>query len=95
MPGYVIADVEVTDLAAYEEYRKLVPATVAKYGGRYLVRGGAHEVREGDWRPTRVVVLEFPSVAEARRWYDSEEYRPARAIRHRAARSSVLIVEGA
>lgn len=95
MPGYVIADVEVTDPVAYEEYRKLVPATVAKYGGRYLVRGGAHEVREGDWRPTRVVVLEFPSVADARRWYDSEEYRPARAIRHRAARSSVLIVEGA
>ena len=95
MPGYVIADVEVTDPAAYEEYRKLVPATVAKYGGRYLVRGGAHEVREGDWRPKRVVVLEFPSLADARRWYDSEEYRPARAIRHRAARSSVLIVEGA
>ena len=95
MPGYVIADVEVTDLAAYEEYRKLVPATVAKYGGRYLVRGGAHEVREGDWREAGVVVLEFRSVAEARRWYDSEEYRPARAIRHRAARSSVLIVEGA
>ena len=95
MPGYVIADVEVTDPAAYEEYRTLVPATVAKYGGRYLVRGGAHEVREGDWRPTRVVVLEFPSVADARRWYDSEEYRPAKAIRHRAARSKVLIVEGA
>ena len=95
MPGYVIADVEVTDPAAYEEDRKLVPATVAKYGGRYLVRGGPHEVREGSWAPKRVVVLEFPSVAEARRWYDSEEYRPARAIRHRAARSSVLIVEGA
>jgi uncharacterized protein (DUF1330 family) len=95
MPGYVIADVEVTDPAAYEEYRKLVPATVVKYGGRYLVRGGPHEVREGSWSPKRVVVLEFPSVADARRWYDSEEYRPARAIRHRAARSSVLIVEGA
>ena len=95
MPGYVIADVEVTDPAAYEEYRTLVPATVAKYGGRYLVRGGAHEVREGDWRPTRVVVLEFPSAADARRWYDSEEYQPAKAIRHRAARSKVLIVEGA
>jgi uncharacterized protein (DUF1330 family) len=95
MKGYLIADVDVKDAAAYEEYRKLVPATIAKYGGTYLVRGGAHEVLEGDWKPARVVVLEFPSVDAARRWYFSEEYRPAKEIRFRAAISRALIVAGA
>ena len=71
MPAYVIADIEITDAAGYEEYRRRVPATVAQYGGRYLVRGGAAETLEGDWQPRRLVVLEFPSIAQARRWYDS------------------------
>ena len=70
MPAYAIADVTVTDATAMEEYRKQVPATIAKYGGRYLVRGGAHEALEGEWKPNRLVILEFPSMAQARRWYD-------------------------
>jgi uncharacterized protein (DUF1330 family) len=95
MAGYVIANVDVKDQAGYEEYRKLVPATVAKYGGKYVVRGGVVEKLEGAWQPKRVVVLEFASVEQARRWYTSEEYRPAKALRLKAAASDVLIVEGA
>ena len=94
MPAYVIADVTVTDAPAMEEYRKQVPATLAKYGGRFLVRGGAHQTVEGDWKPARLVVIEFPSLADAQRWYDSEEYRGPKALRMRAGRTNVLIVDG-
>jgi uncharacterized protein (DUF1330 family) len=95
MAGYVVAEVEVTDSATYEEYRKLVPATVTKYGGKYLVRGGTVERKEGGWEPKRLVVLEFPSLEQARTWYASPEYAPALALRLKAARSKVLLVEGA
>ena len=95
MAGYVIVDVDVHDTEAYGEYRKLVAPTIEKYGGRYIVRGGANEVMEGDWTPSRVVVLEFDSVARAKEWYNSEEYAPALAIRLKAATSSLIIVEGA
>jgi uncharacterized protein (DUF1330 family) len=94
MAAYVIADLEVTNPARYAEYRQRVPATVAAYGGRYLVRGGAHEVVEGSWHPRRLVVLEFPSLAEARRWYDSEAYREPKAMRLAAAHTNVVFVEG-
>ncbi len=95
MPGYVVAEVEVTDPATYEEYRKRVPAIVAQYGGKYLVRGGAVEKKEGAWEPKRLVVLEFPSLEQARKWYHSPEYAPVLALRLKAARSKVLLVEGA
>jgi uncharacterized protein (DUF1330 family) len=94
MAGYVIAEVEVKDAALFEEYRKEVPATIARYGGRYLVRGGAVETKEGGWSPKRLVVLEFPSVEDARRWYESPDYAPALALRLKAASSRVVIVEG-
>jgi uncharacterized protein (DUF1330 family) len=95
MPAYVIADVEVTDPAGFEEYRKQVPATVAKYGGRFLVRGGALEAVEGEWRPKRLVVVEFPSLQDAKRWYDSTEYKGPKALRQRTAKTKILLVEGA
>ncbi|MBI2161050.1 MAG: DUF1330 domain-containing protein [Candidatus Rokubacteria bacterium] len=95
MAGYVIADVNVTNAAAYEEYRKLVPASIQKYGGKYLVRGGKHEKLEGTWTPSRLVVIEFESVEQARRWYLSDEYRRAKEVRQRTALSNVIIVEGA
>jgi uncharacterized protein (DUF1330 family) len=95
MPAYVIADIEITDPAGYEEYRRRVPAIVAQYGGRYLVRGGASETLEGDWHPRRLVVLEFPSMAQARAWYDSEEYREPCAIRQRCSQGHAILVEGA
>lgn len=94
MPAYVLADIEVTDAAAYERYRALAPAAIAKYGGKYLVRGGATTVLEGNWQPHRVVVLEFPDVATAQRFYDSPEYAAARAVRAGAAKMSLFAVEG-
>jgi len=94
MPAYVIVDVTVTDPVVMEEYRKHVPATLAKYGGRFIVRGGAHQAVEGDWKPNRLVVLEFPSMEQAKRWYDSEEYREPKAMRLRAGRANLVMVEG-
>jgi uncharacterized protein (DUF1330 family) len=95
MPAYLIAEIEVTDPAGYDAYRQLVPATVQQYGGRFVVRGGATETLEGDWQPKRVVVLEFPSLEQAKRWYNSEAYRGPKALRFKAAKSKVILVEGA
>jgi uncharacterized protein (DUF1330 family) len=95
MPAYVIADITVTDPDRYAEYRAQVPATVSKHGGRFIVRGAAHERLEGDWQPGRLVVIEFPDVAAARAWYASQEYRPLIALRRSASAGSVLLVEGA
>ena len=94
MPAYFIVDIEVTDPAAFEEYRKQVPGTVEKYGGKFLARGGQTQTLEGDWKPKRIVVTEFPSIEQARRWWDSEEYRALKALRLRTARGSVVLVEG-
>lgn len=94
MPGYVIANIEPTDPEAFKEYLAGAPATIAKYGGKYLVRGTDISVLEGDFRPARLAVLKFESVARAREWYDSPEYRPLRAIRERCAKARLLIVDG-
>jgi uncharacterized protein (DUF1330 family) len=94
MPAYLIANVDVQDAATYEEYRKQVPATIAKHGGRYLVRGGRVDRVEGSWNATRLVVLEFPSMEQARRWYDSEDYREPKAIRMKSAVTDAVFVEG-
>ena len=94
MPAIVIADVEITDPAGFEEYRARVPATIAAFGGRYLVRGGATEVKEGDWSPRRLIVLEFPSLARAREWYASPAYAPLIALRERSARTRLVFAEG-
>ncbi|MBM3352541.1 MAG: DUF1330 domain-containing protein [Betaproteobacteria bacterium] len=94
MAGYVIAEVDVHDAALFEQYRKLVPATIAQYGGRYLVRGGATDSKEGGWAPKRVVLLEFPSADQARKWYHSPEYAPALALRLKAATTRMVIVDG-
>ncbi len=94
MPAYFIVDLEVTDPAGFEEYRKLVPGTIQKYGGRYLVRGGTVETLEGGWQPQRVVVLEFPSLEQAKRWYNSEDYRDPKALRFKTAKTNLILVEG-
>jgi uncharacterized protein (DUF1330 family) len=94
MAAYLIADLEVTDPDVYEDYRSRVPAIIATYGGRYLVRGGRVERLEGDANPQRVVVLEFPSMARLRAFYDSPQYRELIAIRQRSARSNLFAVEG-
>lgn len=95
MAAYVIADVDVHDQEAYREYVALVPATLEPYGGRFLVRGGSHQTMEGDWHPHRLVVIEFPSADEARRWHASDDYRAAMAIRHRTSTGSLVLVDGA
>ena len=95
MAGYVIADIDVTDPVAYQEYVKLTPAIIAKYGGKFLVRGGEAEVVEGTWTPNRLVVLEFESLERAEEFYRSEDYRPVMEIRHKTAVSNLVIVEGA
>ena len=94
MAAYVIAEVEITDPALFEQYRAQVPATIEAYGGRFLVRGGALETREGDWKPSRIVVLEFESLARAREWYDSPEYRPLIALRQRCAKTQLVFADG-
>ena len=94
MVAYVLNDMEITDPALFEEYKKLSPATVAQYGGRFLARGGRTETLEGDWSPKRLVILEFPSVEQARAWADSPEYAPAKRLRQRAAKSNLIVVEG-
>ncbi len=94
MPAYVIVELEITDPAGYEEYKKLVPPTLAAYDGKFVVRGGACETLEGDWRPQRIVVLEFPTPGRARQWWASREYAQAKALRLRTARSKLIVVEG-
>ena len=92
--AYFIVDIDIGDMDRMQEYREAVPRTIEKYGGRYLVRTGVPEVVEGHWQPKRVVVLEFPSVEQAKRWYDSEDYRELKALRQAASRSNVILVEG-
>ena len=94
MAAYVIVDIEVLEPVEYEEYKKLAAPTVAAYGGRYVVRGGAAEVLEGDWVPNRLVVLEFPTAAQAQAWWASPEYSVAKEIRQRTARTNMVLATG-
>jgi uncharacterized protein (DUF1330 family) len=93
MPAYIIAEIEVTDPETYAGYREMVAPTLAAYGGRFLVRGGAAEALEGE-PPGRVVIVEFADVEQAKAWWDSPEYRAARELRRRAANSRLIVVEG-
>ena len=94
MSAYLYANLEVTDPALYETYRAQVPAMIAAHGGRYLVRGGAATVMEGDMVAQRQVILEFPSMAALRGFYDAPDYAPLKALRQRAARGTLVLVEG-
>jgi uncharacterized protein (DUF1330 family) len=94
MAAYVLVNVEITDSAGFAEYRKLVPATIAAFGGRFLARGGATEVLEGEWIPNRLVILEFPDAATIKAWYHSPEYQQLLELRKRTATSDFVIVDG-
>jgi uncharacterized protein (DUF1330 family) len=94
VPAYVIVDVTVHDREAYAEYAAGTPGAVAPFGGRFIVRGGEVTPKEGGWDPQRIVVLEFPDMESARRWYDSPEYQALLPIRERAATSRLIFVEG-
>jgi uncharacterized protein (DUF1330 family) len=93
MAAYVIAEIEVTDVAGYEEYRKQVPPVIARYGGRYIARGGETVSLEGA-PPHRTVILEFPTLADAKAWWECAEYQALKAIRDRTARSRLVAVTG-
>ena len=94
MPAYVLVEVRVTNPEPYAAYRDLAGASVARHGGRFLVRGGAITPLEGDWQPQRLVVIEFPSVDAARTWYFSDDYQDALKIRLAHSVGRALIVEG-
>ena len=94
MYAYLISTIEITDPAGYEEYRKLVAPALQQFGGKFLARGGKIDYLEGQWKPKRVVVVEFESMEKARAFSDSSDYAKAKAIRQRTSISSVLVVEG-
>jgi uncharacterized protein (DUF1330 family) len=94
MAAYVIVNIEVIDPVGYEEYKKIAAPAVAACGGRYVVRGGAAEILEGDWIPKRFVILEFESVARAKEWWASEEYRAAKELRQKTAITDMIVVAG-
>jgi uncharacterized protein (DUF1330 family) len=94
MPAYVIVDIEVTNPEGYEEYKELAPPSIAAYGGKYIARGGMTNVLEGDWVPNRLVILQFDSVERAKAWLTSPEYSAARSLRHKYAKSKMVVVEG-
>jgi uncharacterized protein (DUF1330 family) len=94
MPAYVFAEIEITNPEGYREYTKVVPATIEQHGGRFLHRGGAVSVLEGDWPERRRVIIEFPSAEAARRWYDSPEYAKPMALRKANSNGRLLLLEG-
>ena len=94
MPAYIIANVDVKDPEAYQEYAAQTPGLVEKFGGKFIVRGGEFEQVEGDWPLARIVVVEFPTMAQAKEFYFSPEYEATKAIRETAADSQVFIVDG-
>ena len=94
MPAYQIGNVTVEDAEGFAEYSKQVPEMIERYGGRYLARGGAVEVLEGSWTPNRLVLIEWESVEQAKRWYESDEYKAVADIRRRCAETDLVLVEG-
>jgi uncharacterized protein (DUF1330 family) len=95
MSAYVIVEVSIHDPKEYEAYKKLTPATIAAYDGKFVVRGGQAETLEGDWQPERIVILEFPTVERAKEWWSSETYSTAKVIRQRSAKTKMIVVQGA
>jgi uncharacterized protein (DUF1330 family) len=94
MSAYLIVEVETTDEALMAEYRKHTPGAIARFGGKFIVRGGRTRTVEGGWMPSRIVVIEFPSYAKAEEFYDSDHYKPILAMRLKAGKSKAVIVDG-
>jgi uncharacterized protein (DUF1330 family) len=95
MAAYIVVQVDVKDPARYERYKSMVPPTLAKFGGRFVVRGGKTETLEGDWAPKRFVLVKFPSVEQAKAWWASPEYAEAKALRQATADTLMILAEGA
>ena len=94
MPAYVIAHIRVHDPVRYEDYKRQAQASILAHGGRYVARGGAVEVLEGEWKPERLVLLEFPSTDAARGWWTSESYQRAAGIRRATSAGEIVLLEG-
>jgi uncharacterized protein (DUF1330 family) len=94
MPAYIIVETDITDPEQYEQYKAASPGAVAAGGGRFIARGGELAVLEGDWRPSRLVLLEFPDLDAAKRFYESEQYQAAKRLRDGAARLNMVAFEG-
>ena len=94
MSAFVIVDIEIVDPAGFGEYRKAVVPLVQRYGGKYVAVSDRVEALEGDWRPERIVIIEFDSVKRAKEWFNCEEYRAICEIRHRTAKTRIILVEG-
>ena len=94
MPAYIIAEVSIHNPLEYEDYKKLTPQSLKAFDGKFIVRGGKTETMEGDWNPERVVVIEFPTVQQAKAWWNSEGYAPAKALRQRTAHTKMILVPG-
>ena len=94
MPAYIVVETDIHDPEQYELYKQATPDAVAAGGGRFIVRGGELAVLEGDWQPTRLVLLEFPDLEAAKRFYDSPQYQAAKRLREGAARLNMVAVQG-
>lgn len=94
MSAYLIVDVKIHNSRAYEEYKKLTPASIAAYNGTFIARGGATETLEGEWQPGRIVIVEFPDTEKAKQWWNSTEYAKAKSIRQGAATTQMILVDG-
>lgn len=95
MSAYIVVQVDIKDPERYDQYRKMVPSTLEQYGGRFLVRGGQVETLEGSWHPSRFVVIEFDSAEQAKAWWSSAEYKPAKELRQQTSHTEMILVEGA
>jgi uncharacterized protein (DUF1330 family) len=94
MSAYVVVQVDVKDPVRYEDYKRMVPSSLAKYGGRFVVRGGKTETLEGTWSPKRLVMVEFPDVERAKAWWASADYAEAKALRQTTSHTEMIVVEG-
>ena len=94
MPAYYIGEHLVSDFASFDAYLAKVVPMIERFGGRYLTKAGSHEILEGDWKPNRVVVIEFPDIASIKNWYQSPEYQPLIALRQSAATDVMIMLEG-
>src|SRR5690242_14859975 len=94
MPAYYIGEHRISDVALFDDYLAKVVPMIERYGGRYLTKAGSHEILEGDWRPNRVVIIEFPDIASIKNWYRAPEYQPLIALRRIAATDVMIMLEG-
>ena len=94
MPAYAFAHIRVHDPVRYEDYKRQAQASIIAHGGKYIARGGAVETLEGEWKPERLVLLEFPSMEVARRWWTSESYQQAAALRRATSVGELVLLEG-